>query len=103
MVEHLTFNQVVRGSNPRCFIRIAEILSEGFRCFIFFIDFQFHMRNADMAELADALVLGTSGHPVQVQVLLSAGKKKYRLCGTFFVIRNLSMAGFIGQSSFGLV
>ena len=39
-----------------------------------------------MAELADALVLGTSGHPVQVQVLLSAGKKKYRLCGTFFVI-----------------
>ena len=25
-----------------------------------------------MAELADALVLGTSGYPVQVQVLLSA-------------------------------
>ena len=31
--------------------------------------------NADMAELADALVLGTSGLPVQVQVLLSASKK----------------------------
>lgn len=29
-----------------------------------------------MAELADALVLGTSGLPVQVQVLLSASKKK---------------------------
>lgn len=27
---------------------------------------------ADMAELADALVLGSSGHPVQVQVLSSA-------------------------------
>ena len=25
-VEHLTFNQVVRGSNPRCFIIKAEIL-----------------------------------------------------------------------------
>ena len=32
-----------------------------------------------MAELADALVLGTSGHPVQVQVLLSAVEtEKYR-------------------------
>ena len=30
-----------------------------------------------MAELADALVLGTSGLPVQVQVLLSASKKKH--------------------------
>ena len=30
---------------------------------------------ADMAELADALVLGTSGLPVQVQVLLSAFRK----------------------------
>ena len=30
------------------------------------------MTYADMAELADALVLGTSGLPVQVQVLLSA-------------------------------
>ncbi len=28
-----------------------------------------------MAELADALVLGTSGLPVQVQVLLSASQK----------------------------
>ena len=31
---------------------------------------------ADMAELADALVLGTSGHPVQVQVLSSAGNEE---------------------------
>ena len=29
-----------------------------------------------MAELADALVLGTSGYPVQVQVLLSAVNEK---------------------------
>ena len=43
-----------------------------------------------MAELADALVLGTSGHPVQVQVLLSAVEtekyrrmRKYLRIGTF--------------------
>ncbi len=35
-------------------------------------------KDADMAELADALVLGTSGLPVQVQVLLSAFRMKYR-------------------------
>ena len=32
-------------------------------------------QHAVMAELADALVLGTSGLPVQVQVLLSAFRK----------------------------
>ena len=40
-----------------------------------------------MAELADALVLGTSGLPVQVQVLLSASKKKHRLKRCFFVLQ----------------
>ena len=30
------------------------------------------LQYADVAELADALVLGSSGHPVQVQVLSSA-------------------------------
>ena len=40
-----------------------------------------------MAELADALVLGTSGLPVQVQVLLSAFReevpvKRYFFCFT---------------------
>ena len=47
-VEHLTFNQVVRGSNPRCFTRTSLGL--------FFI-------YADVAELADALDLGSSGRP----------------------------------------
>ena len=45
MVEHLTFNQVVRGSNPRCLIEFVRI------------------QNADVAELADALDLGSSGRP----------------------------------------
>lgn len=31
-----------------------------------------YLSNADMAELADATVLGAVGSPVQVQVLLSA-------------------------------
>ena len=47
-----------------------------------------------MAELADALVLGTSGLPVQVQVLLSAFIKEvpvkryffYVLQGKYFVV-----------------
>ncbi len=34
---------------------------------------------ADMAELADALDLGSSGFPVQVQVLLSAPNQNHRL------------------------
>ena len=28
-VEHLTFNQVVRGSNPRCLIEICRLYCEG--------------------------------------------------------------------------
>ena len=53
--------------------------------FIFFIDFLaavsytlksgLKVSQADMAELADALDLGSGVHDVQVQVLLSARKK----------------------------
>ena len=32
-VEHLTFNQVVRGSNPRCLIRKMEVLKNQHFCF----------------------------------------------------------------------
>ncbi len=36
MVEHLTFNQVVRGSNPRCFtLENAEDLKEKVFGFLF--------------------------------------------------------------------
>ena len=50
MVEHLTFNQVVRGSNPRCLMYV----------------------NAGVAELADAPDLGSGVNDVQVQVLSPA-------------------------------
>jgi hypothetical protein len=59
-VEHLTFNQVVRGSNPRCLISGKHLLS------VIFLPSDRVMVTiayADMAELADALVLGTSGRP----------------------------------------
>lgn len=36
-----------------------------------------YLSNADMAELADATVLGAVGSPVQVQVLLSAVKSGF--------------------------
>ena len=32
LVEHLTFNQVVRGSNPRTLMENLEIYSQGFFC-----------------------------------------------------------------------
>ena len=48
-VEHLTFNQRVRGSNP-----LQDTIL------------------ADVAELADALDLGSSTFGVQVQLLSSA-------------------------------
>ena len=38
-----------------------------------------------MAELADALDLGSSGTPVQVQVLSPAPKKSYYFDTTFFI------------------
>ena len=43
-----------------------------------------------MAELADALVLGTSGYPVQVQVLLSAVMKKSTDCSGAFCFTRVS-------------
>ena|GEM_PF-2948189 len=52
LVEHLTFNQRVRGSNP----------------------LQDTTYDADVAELADALDLGSSTFGVQVQLLSSAPK-----------------------------
>ncbi len=45
----MTFNQVVRGSSPRWLTEISDNLSEIFSF-------------ADMAELADALDLGSSGN-----------------------------------------
>ena len=79
VVEHLTFNQVVRGSNPRTLMmeewRKFEC-NKGFRYTLY------HMfscdiilqktKYADVAELADALDLGSSVFDVQVQVLSSA-------------------------------
>ena len=78
-VEHLTFNQVVRGSNPRTLMmeewRKFEC-NKGFRYTLY------HMfscntilqktKYADVAELADVLDLGSSVFDVQVQVLSSA-------------------------------
>ena len=57
-VEHLTFNQVVRGSNPRC------LIGQAFRLVLFSSRRKYlYIRDAVMAELADALVLGASGQP----------------------------------------
>ena len=69
MVEHLTFNQVVRGSNPRCFTGS----SNPSWVWTFFLQ-KINMEYADMAELADAPDLGSGVYDVQVQVLLSAGE-----------------------------
>ena len=55
-VEHLTFNQVVRGSNPRCLISGKHLLS------VIFLPSDRVMATieyADMAELADAPDLGS--------------------------------------------
>ncbi len=76
----MTFNQVVRGSNPRTLIEkdILEVDSRIFFINVYiriYIHISFH---ADMAELADALDLGSSVHDVQVQVLLSASDLKRR-------------------------
>ena len=72
----MTFNQVVRGSNPRTLIE-KDILEVDSRIFFINIYARIYIPicfYADMAELADALDLGSSVHDVQVQVLLSASK-----------------------------
>ena len=43
--------------------------------------------SADMAELADALVLGSSVHDVQVRVLLSAPKGAFGIRMLFFFVQ----------------
>ena len=89
----MTFNQVVRGSNPRTLTidKDADFSNEKFAFFI-----QKYKRNcrwqillytdlyADVAELADALDLGSSVHDVQVQVLLSAFAETLPVAGSVF-------------------
>ena len=60
-VEHLTFNQVVRGSSPRWLIKISDIILYLIFLYLLFCSLYIYRRNsADMAELADALDLGSS-------------------------------------------
>jgi hypothetical protein len=56
----------------------AHCRTSSFACFIFS-----KIVYADVAELADALVLGSSGHPVQVQVLSSADYEEALIFGAF--------------------
>ena len=69
----MTFNQVVRGSNPRTlsFYKMKnDIIYRGNPIWGFrFLSYESF---ADMAELADAPDLGSGVYDVQVQVLLSA-------------------------------
>ena len=80
----MTFNQVVRGSNPRTlsFYKMKnDIIYRGNPIWGFrFLSYESF---ADMAELADAPDLGSGVYDVQVQVLLSALKesRKYLKCG----------------------
>ena len=55
MVEHLTFNQVVGGSNPPCLIKKSLYFAG--RIGIYFYLY------AGVAELADAPDLGSGGRP----------------------------------------
>ena len=55
----MTFNQVVRGSSPRWLIKISDIIL--YLIFLSTLLFFIYRRNsADMAELANALALGSS-------------------------------------------
>ena len=55
-VEHMTFNHGVPGSNPGCLIFIYNCdVTSSFTLYI--------KDHADVAELADALDLGSSGRP----------------------------------------
>ena len=72
-VEHLTFNQVVRGSNPRCLTKTYIRDYVGL----------FHS-NADVAELADALDLGSSGKPCRFDSCHPHKASKSKDFGAFF-------------------
>ena len=58
-VEHLTFNQVVRGSSPR-WLTFPLLLRRVIFLQAIYIFTIYHYLYADMAELADALDLGSS-------------------------------------------
>ena len=75
----MTFNQVVRGSNPRTltFVKECRLLSLRVCAIFFVLKGTLSSISADVAELADALDLGSSVYDVQVQVLSSAFNKKY--------------------------
>ena len=76
VVEHLTFNQVVRGSNPRTLTYLVPWFSVG-------------LKNADVAELADALDSGSSSlKRVWVQIPSSAPKSS-NVCSGIFCFSDL--------------
>ena len=61
-VEHLTFNQVVRGSNPRTLMSRKEMIS-GLIIQFDLEESEWIQDYADVAELADAPDLGSGGQP----------------------------------------
>ena len=67
----MTFNQVVGGSNPPCLIQIPMLHFEE-QGFLFYSVYVF----ADMAELADALDLGSSGRPCRFKSCYPHNKKR---------------------------
>ncbi len=98
MVEHLTFNQVVPGVRipARSIVEQAELL------LVLFFPKIVSLRS--VAELADALVIGSSGHPVQVQVLSSADYEEALIFQGFFcmsgkkVLLSISEPWFCGYT-----
>ena len=70
-LNDVTFNQVVRGSNPRTLMSRKEMIS-GLIIQFDLEESEWIQDYADVAELADALDLGSSVPDVQVQVLSSA-------------------------------
>ena len=56
----MTFNQVVRGSSPRWLIKISDIVLYLIFLYLLFCSLYNRRNSADMAELADALDLGSS-------------------------------------------
>ena len=79
----MTFNQVVRGSNPRTLTLdkqycLSILLSEA-------LQNKAGLMYADVAELADAPDLGSGVHDVQVRFLSSAVEKA-RNSGLFYFV-----------------